>query len=484
MIGRRFLSRPVSTIGTIIAPERTQTESVPLITESLVGYWDAWNPYSYPSSGTTWTNLSSSDTQNAILTNGPTFNIDGLGSISFDGTNDYVNTTSNFTEANNLFADANGAWTVSAWFKFPVTPISTRSANQGWIVVGRGGGFGTGSTFVLFVASNNNTNPFAPRVLVRGAQTDISSKAMNDNCWHNVTVVWTGSVLRMYLDGVYTGNATVGTATLQSHLVSFGSVNGASSNVGIFEGLIANTSIYNRAISDSEVYQNYQYALWRFMSPSPNTQIVTRGLVLHVDAGHSGSYSGNGTTWTDLSGSNNTGTLINGPTYSTDNSGTLLFDGTNDYATIGSTSFSFGATAGTLSAWAKVNTITTGTKWIVSYGNPAFKESRYLGTFDSNFYFGAFGDDLTAPNVPLNTWFNIVGVYNGTNAFLYINGSLVSGPTAKTWNTVANTAQIGRQTNGLEYFSGNISIVTVYNRALSAAEVTQNYNALRLRFGL
>ena len=76
----------------------------------------------------------------------------------------------------------------------------------------------------------------------------------------------------------------------------------------------------------------------------------------------------------------------------------------------------------------------------------------------------------------------MVGVYDGTNASMYINGVLVSGPTAKTWNTTANNAQIGRQTNGAQYWNGNIAQVQIYNKALTALEVKQNYNALKGRY--
>jgi len=189
-------------------------------------------------------------------------------------------------------------------------------------------------------------------------------------------------------------------------------------------------------------------------------------------------------TWADLSGSGNTATLVNGPTYNSANGGSIVFDGSNDYVPIGTSQFPFGSSAGTLSGWARTNTISAGFGWIVSYGNPGSGQSRFLGILNSTYYFGGFGDDITASGVPLNTWFNMVGVYNGTNASMYINGLLVSGPTAKSWNTVANTAQLGRQTFAGEYWNGNISNVSVYNRALSAAEVAQNYNSNRFRYGL
>ena len=262
MIGRRFSNRLVSTIGRITAPDRTQTEGVPLIAEGLIGCWDAWNPYSYTGSGTHFKDLSGVN-RNATLINGTVFSVEGGGCFSFDGTNDCVNTHNSFSAANNLFADSNGSWSVSTWFKFPVAPLTNKTGNNGWAIVGRSRDFGTGGTFLIYVAASDSVVPFAPRILIRGVQTNIAPISLNDNRWHNISLVWTGSTLKMYLDGVYTGNATVGTAVLQNVIASFGTTVG-NSTTGIFEGQIANVLIYNRGISDLEVYQNYEYARGRF----------------------------------------------------------------------------------------------------------------------------------------------------------------------------------------------------------------------------
>ena len=212
--------------------------------------------------------------------------------------------------------------------------------------------------------------------------------------------------------------------------------------------------------------------------------IVRDGLVLLLDAAKKDSYPGSGTVWNDISGNGNNGTLTNGPLFNSDNNGNILFDGTNDYIPISTFNFPFESSAGTLSGWAKTNTITGSYRWIVSYGNAASGQSRFIGINGSTYFFGGYANDITALGVPLSTWFNMVGVYNGTQAMLYVNGVLVSGPTAKSWNTVSNTAQLGRQTNALEYWNGNISNVQIYNRALSVAEVSQNFNALRGRYGI
>jgi hypothetical protein len=220
------------------------------------------------------------------------------------------------------------------------------------------------------------------------------------------------------------------------------------------------------------------------MGVSYNPKIVSEGLVLCLDAGNTKSYPGSGATWTDLSKNSNTGTLTNGPTYNSSNGGSIVFDGTNDYAPIGTTGFPIGASAGTLCGWARTDTITGSYRWIISYGSSSTGQARIIGINNSTYVFGGYGDDITAAGVPLNTWFNVVGVYNGTTASMYLNGILVSGPTAKTWNATTSSSQIGRQVNGNEYWDGNISQVMIYNKALSTTEIQQNFNALRGRFGL
>jgi hypothetical protein len=213
-----------------------------------------------------------------------------------------------------------------------------------------------------------------------------------------------------------------------------------------------------------------------------NPSIVLNGLVLALDAGNTKSYPGSGTTWTDLIGRGNTGTLTNGPTYNNTSGGSIVFDGTNDNVSIGTNGFSFGSSPGTLSAWAKTRDRTsTGT--IVSYGNAATNGARFLGIGQSNFYFSGYGSSISASGLSYDTWFNMVGVYDGTNASMYVNGALVAGPTDRSsWNTVASNAGIGKNVNNSEYWQGDVAQVQIYNRALSAAEIQQNYNAFKGRY--
>jgi flagella basal body P-ring formation protein FlgA len=78
----------------------------------------------------------------------------------------------------------------------------------------------------------------------------------------------------------------------------------------------------------------------------------------------------------------------------------------------------------------------------------------------------------------------MVATWDGSNASMYINGSLVSGPTARSWNTVSNASYVGAQTGGAEYWVGNIAQVLVYDRDLTAGEILQNFNVDKSRFGL
>lgn len=216
----------------------------------------------------------------------------------------------------------------------------------------------------------------------------------------------------------------------------------------------------------------------------PVPSIVLEGLVMYLDAGNPASYPGSGTTWTDLSGYGNNATLTNGPTYDSGNGGSIIFDGSDDYAPTTDNGFSFGSSPGTISCWAKSATILGSWSWIFAYGTPSLGASRFLGINGSDYYVGGYGADITASGVPLNTWFNMVGVYDGTNASMYINGTLVSGPTPQSWNTVSSVSVVGRQTNNSEYWNGNIAQVLVYDRDLTAGEILQNFNVDKSRFGL
>lgn len=240
----------------------------PIISDGLIFCVDAGNPKSYPGSGTTWFDIGGSGANNGILTNGPVYSSSGGGSISFDGTDDYCTTNNTFsTLANNLFADSAGPWSVSSWFNFPVSPTGSRTGNDSWMIVGRGGGIATGATFGIFVGSATDTTygqyaPYYCACVVRGSVTVISPSSVNDGIWHNVVATWDGSSGKVYFDSSDMGSMNIGTAVIQTANVSIGSR--GNDSLHPFTGLVANVLIYNRSLTSTEVLYNFNFLRSRF----------------------------------------------------------------------------------------------------------------------------------------------------------------------------------------------------------------------------
>jgi hypothetical protein len=223
--------------------------------------------------------------------------------------------------------------------------------------------------------------------------------------------------------------------------------------------------------------------------------IVTNGLVLNVDAGFTPSYSRSGTTWYDISGSNN-GTLTNGPTFNSGDGGTIVFDGTNDEVTIGSRNGdSFVDTDDmTVSVFLKINNKNiAGVLGRFSQGaiNDGWCVWVYLdkiiffNTNSSGNYDPAYNN--TGYSFINGEWFHFCVTRNSSTKKLkwYINGQLnqeytTSSSTFKKTNNGISIASLGGSYN----MNGNITLSQIYNRALTATEVLQNYNAQKGRFGL
>ena len=219
---------------------------------------------------------------------------------------------------------------------------------------------------------------------------------------------------------------------------------------------------------------------------------VQSGLVLNLDAGASTSYPGSGTAWTDLSGSNNNnGTLTNGPTYSTANGGSIVFDGTNDYVQLASQNLI--SVDFSVEMWFYATNASGNNVLYTSYNLPSGAQSQtfILELGGSKLYSsngngaGAFPSTTTVSN---NTWYHVVVTYTAstTTQRLYVNGNLdVSGGGAITSGASSNFigGSPGDNNIGSRWFGGRISAVRVYRtKALSTTEISQNYNALRGRF--
>ena len=472
---------------------QTPTPSPGIVQIGLNVNLDAGQLSSYPGSGNTWTNIASGGaTYNATLQNSPTYSSNYGGYLAFNGTNQYTSIT----------RPVQDDFTLSVWFK----TTSSAGTLGNWYT-----GIGLIDGEVVGVTNDFGLTMAEGKIMfgVGNPDTTITSTATyNDNFWHNVIVTRTKSngTLVMYVDGtqVATGTGNTNTLNAASSLLIARSVIGA-----YFPGNIAICETYTIALNSTQVLQNYNYLYPRFIEPTPTptptislsptntvtptptitptgTPIVipTSGLSLYVDAGRTSSYSGSGNQWNDLSVNNNTGTLQNSPTYSTSNGGILTFNGSNQYVSFSSPSnIPIGNSNYTISVW--FNASSLGQIGFVGWGG-------YLNTNQVNalrlsatgFVHYWWGNDLAVnTSLSINTWYNVVARFDGTNRQLWLNNVLIGGDTPGSGHNVpnANNLTIGT-TNVNEYFNGKISNVEIYNRAISDSEIAEIYNNFIYRF--
>jgi len=214
---------------------------------------------------------------------------------------------------------------------------------------------------------------------------------------------------------------------------------------------------------------------------------VVDGLVFHIDAGNTRSYSGSGLTVNGLIGGIN-GTLVNGVGFTSSNNGCFIFDGTNDYMNIGNNS-ALGITNNiTIITYFKYTLFDKQWQSIVNKGDNSYRLHRYSYSNQISFGINQFGgqDNPTITNFISNSWYFLAATFSLPDVKLYVNGVLDATSTYSSPIAVSSyDLYIGEnaQVPG-RYFNGNISQVMIYNRALSAAEIKQNYNATKKRYGL
>jgi hypothetical protein len=236
------------------------------------------------------------------------------------------------------------------------------------------------------------------------------------------------------------------------------------------------------------------------MSSSVGPDIITNGLILHLDAADRKSYPGSGTVWTDRSGNGKNGTLVGGAGYNSGNGGSITFDGSNDYVTCGPVlNFGGPSSVGTIQSWVKGMGIFFSNQrqdirhgWIqcdISNENV----SLYLDAYGLSPYGEVFAAPLNStPYSTLSGQWNFCSIRINRPLNQYtigINNYFTSYTRTFTvesyfnWNTI----EIGRMNNstyGTYYFNGQIAQTNVYNRFLSDQEIKHNFNATKSRFGL
>jgi len=231
-------------------------------------------------------------------------------------------------------------------------------------------------------------------------------------------------------------------------------------------------------------------------------EINEDGLVLALDAANTKSYPGSGTTWTDLSGRGNNGTLVNGVGYNGSNGGYLSFDYVNDYVTTtGMSNFSY--TNGiTVSVWHYNGGGTGFYRGVVNNGTNVDRFGGFDLRYGRENYFGGTnngtklnwiiadtGGTRTGVSIyaNVNEWHHYVGTYDNTTVRVYKDGQLFDSITHSVGGqlkTTSDSTTIGRSPGTSEYLDGRLSQVSIYNKTLTASEIQQNFNATRGRFGI
>jgi hypothetical protein len=239
-------------------------------------------------------------------------------------------------------------------------------------------------------------------------------------------------------------------------------------------------------------------------------KVVTDGLVLYLDAANTKSYIGSGTTWSDLSRSQTNGTLTNGPTFNSGNGGYIRCDGINDFIEVlDNSTLDFGSSNFTVEYWFRklqstsigfdniwgVNKWNTGAipgtnEWTLAIGNGTVGSGNNYG-FAVEVGNTIYGSGESTEILSLNTWYQLVGMREGGSLKTYLNGVIKQNVSPTGFSTsssinniVGRNLRINNSALNDYYTAADNAIVRIYNRALSATEVLQNYNATKRRYGL
>jgi hypothetical protein len=452
-----------------------------IVTTGSVLILDAKQIASYPTTASTWYDVSGFNNSGSLI-NGPTFNSNGW--INFDGIDDYVripNSPSVELTSNSPFTISYIIYlnTISGGFMAPVMKGAFGSS-YGHLIL----------TDDLLVYTDDDGS----------VELTVNNIFTNDlQKWVVITQTYDGSVIYVYRNGEFVAQSGAGiTLTTNKNPLYLGS--NASTNYYL-NGALSNVSLYNKILSATEILQNYYQA-----------PIVTDGLIFATDAGNLVSYESGSNTTYSLTGSLS-GSLVNGVEYLPLNKGVFNFDGVDsqiqftevsqstsegwshstwvyfDYnlSTLRNTIVGTSTNAQAPGWWRLYNDISSGT-WrtrILLY----YKNSS--GNFANlSLYVSPYGTSYVDPALQLEfwtqKWWNVTFTSSPLSRIkMYFNGSLISNENlAGAQDTGLIVDRLGVYSTSLLALDGKISNCLMYNRELTAEEVSQNFNAQRSRFGV
>lgn len=425
-----------------------------IVTSGLVLNLDAAYTPSYPKNGTTWTDLSGNG-NNGTLVNGPSFSsLDG-GSIVFDGTDDYV------LISDKASLNSTSGLSLSFFIK------KNTNSRMYFVDKHQTGQFG-------YFGYIDSTNLIFFRFGLNSIQTN--TDVILNNQWYYITINGDTTKRSIFLNGIELITTTASNIWSSSSeplilcntLANEGAVNG---NVNLI-------SLYNRSLTEKEILQNYYAGLQRF--------IPTDGLVLSLDGSNTDKQVATASTAYDMSGNNNNGTLNNGVALVSDGQRAFSFDGVNDVVT---TSFNTLPSSTTWTIWVKRTQSVNNFNMMMGMSLPYFA-FRSNGDIHFSNSIGDVQRSLFAtPNLANNVWYfmSFVSSFSAGNTtmLIYLNGSLQSQRTdvGQQKTTTDNNFRLGGWTNtGTEPFKGNIGQVGIYNRVLTATEISTIYTASKSRY--
>ena len=433
-----------------------------IVTDGLILNSDARFTPSYPTTGTTWYDISGNN-KNGTLINGPLFD-SNRGAISFDG----INETVSYGTGNTFFPLP--SFSIELTFQSKGT-VPTTGTSPGLFGFTFGIRLQVGTTSLSYQISSGSTAGAYP------LSTNDNVNYRDGGRWYTVVCQTDATSSRIYVNGQFKNSRSLiwsGSTVWPTNGWSLGRDNNNPNQ--FFTGSVSNLKIYNKILSQAEINQNYYQA-----------PIVTDGLVFAADAGNLVSYESGSATMYSLTGSSS-GSLVNGVGYSSGNGGGWVFDGVDDYVNLGDNetfnSTLNGNTNWSISYW--VNPLTNGR--ILDRGNivddPTGALELNVQSVDRNNTGG--GSSSLSVNI-IGTGWNCITVTRTSSLLFswYLNGVFSNSSQLTESYGGSGIWKIGRRAfNTSSIYQGNISQIQIYNRALSPSEISQNFNAQRSRFGI
>ena len=437
---------------------------------SALLYLDAGITASYPGTGSAWTGLST-NSNNAALVNSPPWTSAGTASyFTFNGTgSQYASTTAS------KFNVAYTGKTVMVAARMTAVAAATFRC-----LFGTNGGTRNFNTYIYSPSSGVYQIHWSA-----GSGGGFSNNLpLTTNQWFVAAVTQnTSGIVSYYFDG-----QPVGTNTGQT-FIQYAANGGEYVALGdnYWYGDIRTVAVYGQALTADQIQQNYTALTNQY-----SNNIIYSGLQLYLDAASSSSYPGSGTTWYDLSGQNNHVTMQNSGSisYTASGGGYFTTGSTGYFNRATTTGIPTGTSAYTMSAWVQWPTGTwPGGGGMIGVGSSTStnQTNQFRTTGTNGFVNYWYGNDLTGTSSlsPASQWFNVVAQWDGTTRKIWVNGTQISSAGASGLNVTSSLLQIGAtNVGGGEKLQGNIGQALIYNRALTTAEIQQNYNATRTRYGV